>query len=304
MTATQAIPFKRDRSLATLAMIGSAACWGLATVASRDLLEQVPAATLLPIQLLASLLFLAILASRASRRPASWPLLLRTAWPGVLEPGLAYGIGLAGLSLTSAGHAAVIGSAEPMFIVLLGWLLLGQRPRRRLLACLLSTVIGLSLIGLCGSETGNSATSLRGDLLIVLGTLFAAGYVIASSRLANLYPPASLALVQQGAGLLFILTLQGVIVAAGFATPRWDALDKAVIAEAALSGVLQYALPFWLYLLGLRHLSAASAGLYLALIPVFGLVAAFLWLDERPTMGMLLGAALILASIAVARRYT
>ncbi|MDR6233330.1 DMT family transporter [Pseudomonas oryzihabitans] len=303
MTIIAATPAERTRTLAALALVGSAACWGLATVASRSLLERLPSTTLLLIQLPASMLLLTILASRESRRQAAWPRLLRAAWPGVLEPGLAYAIGLAGLSLTSAGHAAVIGSAEPMFIVLLGWLLLGQRPDSRLIACLLATMLGLLLISTQGAETGGSTTSLTGDLLIVLATLLAAGYVLASAKLAGHHPPASLALVQQGAGLLFVLVLQAVLVSAGLASPPWAELDAALVAQAALSGVLQYALPFWLYLIGLRWLNAASAGLYLALIPVFGLMAAFVWLGERPTPGMLLGAALILTVVVLGRRH-
>ena len=40
-------------------------------------------------------------------------------------------------------------------------------------------------------------------------------------------------------------------------------------------------MPFWLYLIGLRVLGAGAVGLYLALTPVFGVVAAFFWLGER-----------------------
>jgi len=72
--------------------------------------------------------------------------------------------------------------------------------------------------------------------------------------------------------------------------------------NAALSGVVQYALAFWLYLVGLKHLSANAAALWLTLIPVFGVTGAYFWLGEIPTLPMLLGMALILAAVNAGRR--
>jgi drug/metabolite transporter (DMT)-like permease len=51
------------------------------------------------------------------------------------------------------------------------------------------------------------------------------------------------------------------------------------------------------YLHGLQRLPASTAGLFLNLIPVFGLSGACLWLQERLTAGQWLGAALILAAV-------
>jgi len=71
---------------------------------------------------------------------------------------------------------------------------------------------------------------------------------------------------------------------------------------AALSGVVQYALAFWLYLIGLKTLSAGAAALWLTLIPIFGVSGAYLWLGEIPTVPMLLGMALILGAVNAGRR--
>ena len=73
------------------------------------------------------------------------------------------------------------------------------------------------------------------------------------------------------------------------------------MANAAISGVVQYALAFWLYLIGLRNLAPAVAGLWLTLIPVFGVAGSYLWLGERPTALMLLGGVLIILAIMIGK---
>lgn len=292
-----------SRRVAIAAMIASAACWGIATVMSRDLLASLSAPGLLVVQLVASLAFLSVLTVR--ERPARHVTspLARAALPGVLEPGLAYTVGLIGLSMTTAGHAAVISSAEPVFIVALSWLLLRERPARRLLVCILVAIGGLLLIA-GGGETGEGAAgaSLAGDTLVVLATIFAAGYVVFSARVARGFPSATLAFAQQTVGLLFAVSVYGTAAGLGIVPPLWSGLDAALLGYAALSGIVQYALPFWLYLIGLRRLRASTAGLYLTLTPLFGIAGAFLWLGEQPHLAMLVGTVLVLTAVIAGSR--
>ena len=70
-------------------------------------------------------------------------------------------------------------------------------------------------------------------------------------------------------------------------------------ASAIVSGVLYYAVGFWLYLLGLRQTSASTAGSFLNLIPFFGIGAGFILLGESFTGEEWLGAALIVGSTAL-----
>jgi len=300
-TTTSVAPTPRAKLIAILAMVGSAACWGGATVMSRDLLAHFSAPGLLLVQLIASVLMLLLLA--LPHRPWRYlsPALGRASWTGLLEPGMTYSIGLWGLSLTSAGNASIIGSTEPILIVLLAWLLFGKRPSARLALCIVIAAAGLVLIASDSSADGEQK-SLKGDALIVLSTLFAASYVVFSSRLAAHFPAAVLASSQQIVGLIYALLLylvahQSGLLERSLADPRFS-----LLLYAALSGVVQYALAFWLYLIGLKTLSAGAAALWLTLIPIFGVSGAYLWLGEIPTVPMLLGMALILGAINAGRR--
>jgi drug/metabolite transporter (DMT)-like permease len=288
------------RLLAMAAMIGSAACWGGATVMSRDLLQHIQAPTLLVIQLAASVAVLMLLA--IPHRPLQYvsASLGRISLTGILEPGLAYSVGLWGLSLTSAGSASIIGSTEPVFIILLAWLISRGAPSKKLVACVSIAIAGLLLVSYDPTQNGETR-SVIGNLLIAVSTMFAAMYVVLSARFADRYPAAVLAGSQQLVGLACATGIYLIGRISGFIEPESTELTFKLVAYAAASGVVQYAMAFWLYLIGLRYLSAGAAGLWLTLIPVFGVSGAYLWLHEVPTLPMLMGMALVIAAVYLGR---
>ncbi len=124
-----------------------------------------------------------------------------------------------------------------------------------------------------------------------------------SSRVAAVFPASSLAAGQQVIGFIFASAVFGLVERFGFEHQDWAATPASHLAYAAFSGVVQYALAFWLYLIGLRHTSANSAGLWLALTPIFGLAGAWLWLGEVPAQTALLGTVLIVGAVSVHQRY-
>jgi drug/metabolite transporter (DMT)-like permease len=64
-----------------------------------------------------------------------------------------------------------------------------------------------------------------------------------------------------------------------------------------MSGVLYYALAFWLYIRGLKKVPASLAGFFINLLPVFGVSAAYIFLGERLTPIQWVGAILILFAV-------
>lgn len=182
-----------------------------------------------------------------------------------------------------------------MLIVLVAWVWLREAPAGRLLASIAVAVAGVALTSWAGLPERGGATT-AGDALIVLATLFAATYVVLSSRIAPDFPAATLASAQQIVGLFFALAVYAGLSAVGQVHGSFVDLPPDLLAYAALSGVVQYALAFWLYLIGLKSLSASAAGLWLTMVPVFGLFGAWVWLGEVPSAMTLAGAALIVAA--------
>lgn len=287
---------------AVAAAVLSAACWGSATVMSKGLLAVLPPLTLLVVQLLASIAFLwiAVLCLRLRvqlDRPAR-----RASLSGLLEPGLSYCVGIAGLALTTASNASLIGTTEPLFILLLAWLLLRERIGGGVVGLALLASLGLGLVVLPDIRNGGGEGSSLGDALVVLGTLFAALYVIATRKLVMTLDPLPLSALQQSVGLLWTLGVLALALAVGAVNLGLRDIPLEVLLFAAFSGIVQYALAFWFYLFALRRLPASVAAFYLTLIPVFGVGAAYLFLGETLTGVQWLGAALIVVSVTLISR--
>ena len=300
MTAIKTLQTAPATALAVAAMVLSAACWGSATIMSKAALGAIPPFTLLVIQLSTSVtaLWLAAIATRTRftlDRDGR-----KAALAGVLEPGLAYVVAVPGLALTSAVNASVIGTGEPALILLLTWLVLKQRPNLSMVLAIAIAMAGVLLVTIPDLKIAGQG-ELSGDALILLGTLFAAGYVVVSSQYRGDMSPLALAALQQTVGLALAVCVFAVAVLIG-AEPIPKVPAASILLIAALSGIVQYALAFWFYLVGLKTLAPSVAGLFLALIPVFGISGAVLFLNE-PLMSLQgLGAALVVAAIIVAAR--
>lgn len=293
-------PSRRGVKMAVAAAVLSAGCWGSATVMSKGLLAVLPPLTLLVVQLLASIAFLwiAVLCLRLRvrlDRPAR-----RASLSGLLEPGLSYSLGIAGLALTTASNASLIGTTEPLFILLLAWLLLRERIGGGVVGLALLASLGIALVVLPGSGSGEG--SLLGDALVVLGTLFGALYVIATRKLVMTLDPLPLSALQQSVGLLWTLGLLALALAFGASNLGLADIPLHVLLFAAFTGIVQYALAFWLYLFALQYLPANVAAFYLALIPVFGVGAAYLFLGEALTGVQWFGGALIVVAVTLISR--
>ncbi len=89
-------------------LVAAAACWGVGTVVSKQVLADVAALTLLPMQLFASCGFLLIVFWVSHTRITWSSSLRRLTALGVLNPGLAYAVGLLGLTSVSASLSVLL----------------------------------------------------------------------------------------------------------------------------------------------------------------------------------------------------
>lgn len=302
--ATEALAARRAPAygVAVAAAVLSAACWGSATVMSKAVLAHMPPLTLLSVQLTASIavLWLAVLVLR--RRVRLDRQSRRASLSGLLEPGLSYTFGILGLALTTASSAALLGAAEPLFILFLAWLVLKERIGTPMLAMAAMATLGILLVMFPDTSDLPGQGSLTGDLLVLAGTFFGAFYVIATRKLVRRLDPLSLSALQQSVGLLWTLGALLVALAFGLAVIGVAGVPLPILLLAALSGIVQYALAFWFYLFALQSLPANVAGFYLTLIPVFGLAAAFLFLGESLTALQWVGALCVIAAVAAISR--
>jgi drug/metabolite transporter (DMT)-like permease len=243
--------------------------------------------------------------------PFAWPRLardlpiVRRHWKALLGLGV-IGIGThnalayLGLRYTTAVNGVILNSFIPVMIVALSWAFLRER-----LGALQVAGIGISLAGVLTILSGGSLVTLAafrlngGDLLIILSMAMWSVYTIA----LRFRPPGmhvlSFLLVIACVGDAAVLPFYALETLSGQPMSWTPAAFAALGGVALFSSVLAYI--FWNR--GVEEVGASVAGLFVHLMPVFGVVLAWLLLDERLATFHIAGIALILCGIYVTSRF-
>lgn len=280
---------RRDLVALTLA----AASWGLGTVISKRALEEIPPLTLLPIQLAASLAVLAVLMRRRGMSLRGSPALLGRL--GILNPGLAYALGLLGLGSITASLAVLLWAAEPLTILVLAIWFLRERVAPVVGVLSLGAVAGLVLLVYGPSTNGHWG----GVALTLAGVACCATYTIVARRwIAASDSTAQVVFAQQAHALAFALVVVALVGVFGGAV-RPTGISAVGLLSAVTSGVLYYAAAYWLYLTALRRAPASLAAISFYLIPLFGVAGGILLLGEGLDPRQWVGAAIVLVAVLV-----
>lgn len=278
-------------------LVAAAACWGSATAISKRAVDEIAPLVLLPIELTVSVAVLLVAAAITRERKLPTANRAAFAWLGVLNPGVAYAFSLAGLALITASASAVLWAIEPVLIVVLAWAALRQRPGLTTLACAAAALGGVILV-VAGDDV---RLSVGGVLLTLAGVSACAVYTVASSRYLSDHSALGVVLLQQLAALAFAVLIGAGAVVSGHGGSLGD-VSAMGWASALVAGALYYGVAFWFYLRGLRTCPPAVAGVFINLVPVFGVTAAGLMLGERLDLRQWIGCAVTLAAVtAVAK---
>lgn len=282
-----------------LLLVAATACWGCGTVLSKQVLDRgVAPLTLLVIELMASALLLGLGAVLVRVRLSWSATLAKLALLGILNPGIAYALGLLGLVTISASLSVLLWATEPVLIMLLAVLLLRERVAAATMVAVAAALVGVVLVLYRPGASGDAI----GIALTVGAVMACAFYTVLTRWLLLDDSSLGVVLVQQVAALAFAVVLASTTWALGAAEPGLPA-DAVTWALAAASGMLYYGLAFWLFIGGLRGVPASIAGSLLPLIPVFGLAAGYLAgerLVERQWAGAIL---VVVATTAAAVRH-
>jgi probable blue pigment (indigoidine) exporter len=273
-------------------LVAAAASWGVAAIISKRAVDEIPPLTLLPIQLTVSVIVLRVVIRAAAAGPIRSPLRRRVAALGVLNPGLAYAFSLAGLAQISASVSVLLWAVEPLLIIGLARVVLGDRITRTLGVCSTVALAGVTLVVF---QPGAQLTVV-GVGLTLAGVAACATYTVLSSDVVADADPLAIVACQQQAALMFALVLfAGSLLTNG--TAGIVAVSAAAWVSAVVAGAVYYGIAFWFYLSGLRSVRPAVAGTYINLVPLFGLAASRIVLGESLTGRQWVGAVLIVTAV-------
>jgi len=289
----------KKRFIGVGAALLAALSWGSSTVMSKGALEDFSPVLLLNIQIVSSLVFLWALIFIFGIKRNFGRGIWKVSVLGILEPGVAYFLGLIGLAWVSAGTASLIQATEALMIALLCALFFKERLSTQFFALSCVSLVGLAIV--LGGAVSVSGLEILGQLLIFGGTLAAAIYVVLSSKVSTSMSPIVMVAYQQISALgLSLIALSLSWGAGGVSLPDVDVSGWIL---AVISGIIQYAVAFALYFYATRFITASSAGAFLCMVPVFGILGGVIFLAEVISLVQLLGAALTVASITIMSIY-
>jgi drug/metabolite transporter (DMT)-like permease len=200
-----------------------------------------------------------------------------------------------GVGLTTAANTALVYSTAPVWGMLLAFALGWERPR-------VSGVlgIGLCLLGVGAIVYGSldfAGTSLVGDALILAAAVFWGSYTVLTVSFLRRYSAVAVA--------AYAMTLGGL---AAFPLAALDpsplnlaALDGLTWGAAAYSALCSSAFGFAAWGWGVSHVGANRVLVYQYLVTLTGVSTGILLLGESFGAGQLVGAAVILAGVYLAR---
>ncbi len=269
------------------------ALWASAFVGIRSAGEELSAGALSFGRLLVATVVLgAIMLARRERLPR------RDDLPALLVCGIfwfaIYNVALnAAEQSVDAGTAAMLVNVGPILIAVLAGFLLKEGFPRTLLAGCAVAFSGSALIGLASSEQGVDA-GWGAVLCLVAALAYAIGVVVQKPVLEHTSPLA----------VTFVACAVGTVACLPFApmlTQEVPDADGSAIAWTLYLGVFPTAVAFTTWAYALSHTSAGRMGSTTYLVPPLAILMGWLILGETPPGLALVGGALCLTGVVIAR---
>jgi drug/metabolite transporter (DMT)-like permease len=204
---------------------------------------------------------------------------------------------LFGIRQSTALAAGVIMAALPAVVALLSWWLLGERVGIRVAAGIGCAIAGIALVAFARDAEGELASgSLLGVALLVGAVTCEALYVVIGKKLSAAMGPKRISA---------LINLWGLVLVAPFALWQLRGFSPSFIPESSWWLLLVYSIAasvvtVWLWMTGLKHVPASSAGIFTVFLPVTAAAVGASFYGEEFTTAQAAAFALALAGVVLA----
>jgi drug/metabolite transporter (DMT)-like permease len=277
--------------------------WGLAPVATRSLVSELAPLPLLTLRQLLAAGVLLPWAGPALRQinGRDLPRLIVAGLLGMVGYNLPVTVGLQWLPASSAG---LLLATEPVWVLLIGLVFLGERAGPRSASSggddppippryLLGTGVALAgvavIAGPAALSPGSGTRAVAGAALVLLATLAFGGYTVVLRPLSEKYGPVSATAASSVAGAVPYLALAGTVWPPRLSQPAWSELLFLAFGST-VAGML-----LWNRAIVRGGTARISRLLYLE--PVVSVLGAIVFLGERATAAVLAGGVLVIAGV-------
>ena len=203
---------------------------------------------------------------------------------------------LYGVSMSSALAAGVIMAGMPAAVALMSRAFLKERIAVRVMLGIACAVGGIALVSFTKNTDAANHGSLLGNLLLIGALTCEASYVVIGKKLTGNVSPKRISALINLWGLALVTPLG-----------LWQALsfDFGAVAAGSWWLLLFYSIAasmvtVWLWMTGLKHVPASSAGIFTVLLPVSAALVGVLLLGERFSAAQAGAFGLALAGVVLA----
>ncbi len=203
---------------------------------------------------------------------------------------------LFGVSMSSALAAGVIMAAIPAAVAVMSSVFLKERISGRVMLGIACAVGGIALVSFTKNSDATKTSSLLGNLLLFGAVLCEASYVVMGKKLTGNVSPKRISALINLWGLALVTPLG-----------LWQALrfDFGAVAAGSWWLLLFYSIAasmvtVWLWMSGLKHVPASSAGIFTVLLPVSAAAVGVLLLGEQFSTAQAAAFAFALAGVVLA----
>jgi len=249
-----------------------------------------------------SLLVIAQLATRfVGIEKAGWPSrrdIIALLLLGTLGNGLYQILFVEGIARTRAGDAALLISAAPAFIAIIGRVRGTEHVTPKGVFGIALSIIGMGLVVVGTTSAGpTQRATLLGDSLLLISSLCWSIYTVYSQPYTHRIGGLHLSAVTMVGGMVPML----LVAAPALVATSWAKLPPLAWGSLAYSGICALVIAYLFWYNGVRVLGPTRTAMYANVQPVFALAVAWLVLGEAITGWQIAGAISIITGLVLTR---
>jgi drug/metabolite transporter (DMT)-like permease len=220
---------------------------------------------------------------------------IRLAWLGIVGHCLYQYLFVGGLAKTSVANGALLVSATPVVITILSSISGKERIGALHWAGTLLSLLGIYIV--VGRGAHVSGASLRGDLMLMGAVVCWALYTIGARPLMVRHSPVGVTALSMLFGTMIYVPLA----APNLARVPWGAVHAITWVKLVYSSLFAICVAYTIWYAAVREIGSARTSVYSNLLPIVAMLTAYVWLREPIGLSKIVGAAAVLAGVALTR---